>query len=125
MPFSTPLPVVSGIPTTGPASQTQATTTVLAPTLTVTTMGASGKSSGGMASGGSDDQARASFEQQAAARTRRTLPQPSGAVSASVVDAQVADDKPPLQIHNPFDEVAPPDPLPTAPILKHLSDERA
>ncbi len=127
MPITIPLAPISGASTGASHISTVATQigTDLPPTKVVTAIGESAKSNSGMASGDNNDQGRASLEQQAAALTRR----PDKATPSSVVEAQVAAgidpcyavDKPPLAIHSPFDDVVPPDPLPTAPVLKRAS----
>ncbi|MEQ6250562.1 hypothetical protein ABMC89_16855 [Sulfitobacter sp. HNIBRBA3233] len=113
---------VAAVPLSAPASsgmEKPARATELPPAEAVSGAAASSGSNGDTASGDHADRGRDRFQQEAAALLRRGLPVPSRAAPSSVITAQAQQD--PFEGLNPFEPLALPDPLPTAPILKHFS----
>ncbi|UWR22058.1 hypothetical protein [Sulfitobacter sp. S190] len=113
--------------TTSPAIAVQAQTatirqTELPLTKSVPALNNASASRSGYGTNGGDD----SMSQKAAAirsRIADTLGQPSLATPASIIGAKVHESATPSQTElKRFDRDVPPDPLPTAPILKHFAE---
>ena len=116
----TPITSSTAAPATATGPQQVTSPSVLPQAQVVSGVVSGRQSNGNTASGDNSDQGRESFEQTVAGRIRRSASGLSNAAPSSIIDAQLANES--SGMADRYKRMAPPDPLPTAPILQNLRD---